>query len=288
MLKSMTTGAAIALMLAMVPALAEEPAPAATAGVTADTVVARVNGTEVTLGQMIVLREGLPEQYQSLADDVLFKGILDQLVQQVALDQSMTGKLTKHDALAVENQRRNMVSGIALKAVVAAAVTDAALQAAYDARYKDAAPATEWNASHILVDTEDKAKALKAQIDGGADFAELARANSSDGAAANGGSLGWFGPGMMVKPFEDAVMTMKPGEVAGPIQTQFGWHLVKLNETRVAATPTLDELRQELATEIEQKAVQSHVEALVAAATVTRPGEGIDPATLRDATLLAR
>lgn len=288
MLKSMTTGAAIALMLAMVPALAEEPAPAATAGVTADTVVARVNGTEVTLGQMIVLREGLPEQYQSLADDVLFKGILDQLVQQVALDQSMTGKLTKHDALAVENQRRNMVSGIALKAVVAAAVTDAALQAAYDARYKDAAPATEWNASHILVDSEDKAKALKAQIDGGADFAELARANSSDGAAANGGSLGWFGPGMMVKPFEDAVMTMKPGEVVGPIQTQFGWHLVKLNETRVAATPTLDELRQELATEIEQKAVQSHVEALVAAATVTRPGEGIDPATLRDATLLAR
>ena len=288
MLKSMTTGAAIALMLAMVPALAEEPAPAATAGVTADTVVARVNGTDVTLGQMIVLREGLPEQYQSLADDVLFKGILDQLVQQVALDQSMTGKLTKHDALAVENQRRNMVSGIALKAVVAAAVTDAALQAAYDARYKDAAPATEWNASHILVDSEDKAKALKAQIDGGADFAELARANSSDGAAANGGSLGWFGPGMMVKPFEDAVMTMKPGEVVGPIQTQFGWHLVKLNETRVAATPTLDELRQELATEIEQKAVQSHVEALVAAATVTRPGEGIDPATLRDATLLAR
>ena len=288
MLKSMTSGATIALMLAMVPAFAEESAPAPVAGVTADTVVATVNGTKVTLGHMIVLREGLPEQYQTLPDDVLFKGILDQLVQQVALEQSMQGKLSRHDTLSVENQRRGMVSGLALQGVVAAAVTEDALQAAYDARFKEAAPATEWNASHILVDSEDKAKALKAQIHGGADFAELAKANSSDGAAANGGSLGWFGTGMMVKPFEDAVTKMKPGEVAGPIQTQFGWHLVKLNETRAAATPTLDDLREELAGQIEQKAVEAYVNDLVAKAAVTRPGEGIDPATLRDATLLTK
>ena len=292
MLKSTMTGAAMALILTLVPAFAEEPAPkpaaAAVAGVTADTVVATINGTKVTLGHMIVLREGLPAQYQTLPDDVLFKGILDQLVQQVALEQSMQGKLSKHDTLAVENQRRGMVSGLALQAVVAAAVTEDALQAAYDARFKDAAPQTEWNASHILVDTEDKAKALRVQLDGGADFAELARANSSDGAAANGGSLGWFGTGMMVKPFEDAVMTMKPGEVAGPVQTQFGWHLVKLNETRAAATPTLDDLREELAGQIEQKVVGAHVAGLVASAKVTRPGEGIDPATLRDATLLTK
>ncbi len=267
-----------ALMLVPVAALAEDA--------TADTVVATVNGTAITLGHMIVLREGLPAQYQSLPDDVLFKGILDQLVQQVALEQAMEGKLTKHDMLAVENQRRGMVSGLALQGVIAAAVTDAALQAAYDARFKDAAPLTEWNASHILVDSEDLAKDLKTQIDSGADFAELAKANSSDGAAANGGSLGWFGAGMMVKPFEDAVVKMKVGEVAGPIQTQFGWHLVKLNETRVASAPSLDDLREELATEIEQTAVQAHVDGLVAKATVTRPGEGIDPATLRDATLL--
>ena len=269
-------------------ALLSMPAPVMAENVTADTVVATVNGTAITLGHMIVLREGLPQQYQSLPDDVLFKGILDQLVQQVTLEQSMEGKLTKHDALAVENQRRGMVSGLALQGVIAGAVTDAALQAAYDARFKDAAPQTEWNASHILVDSEDKAKDLKAQIDGGADFAELAKANSSDGAAENGGSLGWFGPGMMVKPFEDAVVAMKAGEVAGPIKTQFGWHLVKLNETRQAAKPTLDDLREELAGEIEQKTVEAFVGDLVAKATVTRPGEGIDPATLRDATLLAK
>lgn len=272
--------ALVALMSLPVAAMAQDP--------TADTVVATVNGTEITLGHMIVLREGLPEQYQSLPDDVLFKGILDQLVQQVALEQSMEGKLSRHDTLAVENQRRGMVSGLALQGVIAAAVTDEALQAAYDARFKDATALQEWNASHILVDSEEKAKELKAQIDGGADFAELAKANSSDGAAANGGSLGWFGAGMMVKPFEDAVVAMKAGEVAGPIQTQFGWHLVKLNEVRVASAPSLDDLREELATEIEQAAVQAHVDGLVAKATVTRPGEGIDPATLRDAKLLAK
>jgi peptidyl-prolyl cis-trans isomerase C len=261
-------------------------APLAAQDVTADTVIATVNGTDITLGQMIVLRETLPEQYQALPDDALFKGIMEQLIQQVALTQSVEGDLTKRDTIAIENDRRGYLSGVALQSVVKSAVTDEALQAAYDARFKDAAPQTEYNASHILVADEARAKELKAEIDGGADFAELARANSTDGAAQNGGELGWFGMGMMVKPFEDAVVTMKPGEVVGPVQTQFGWHLVKLNETRIAAAPTLDEMRDELASELEQKAVEAHITELTGKATVTRPGEGIDPALLRDQTLL--
>ncbi len=261
-------------------------APAAAQDVSADTVVATVNGTAITLGHMIVLRETLPDQYQALPDDVLFKGILEQLIQQAALEQSLAGKTTKRDALALENSRRGYLSGVALEGVVAAAVTDTALQAAYDAKYAGAGGQTEYHAAHILVDTQEKAAALKAEIDGGADFAELARANSTDGAAESGGDLGWFGPGMMVKPFEDAVLAMKPGEVAGPVQTQFGWHLIKLAETRIASAPPLDQVRDELATEIEKTAVAAAIDALTAAATVTRPGEGIDPAALKDQSLL--
>ncbi len=268
--------------LAMTTALA---LPAAAQDKTAETVVATVNGTQITLGHMIVLRETLPEQYQTLPDDVLFKGILEQLIQQEALEQSL-GEPDKRDQLTVQNDARGYLSGVALKKVVEAAVTDGALQAAYDARFKAAAPATEYSAAHILVDTEEKAVALKAQIDGGADFAELARANSSDGAAQNGGDLGWFGLGMMVKPFEDAVVTMKAGEVKGPVKTDFGWHLIKLNETRIAAAPTLDAMREELAAEIEGKVVEAHIKALTEAAKIEKPGEGIDPALLRDATLL--
>ncbi|MCE6952223.1 peptidylprolyl isomerase [Cereibacter sphaeroides] len=274
-------GASVAALCAL--ALAT-PAPADE--VTADTVVATVNGQDITMGHMIALRGGLPEQYQTLPDDALFKGILEQLIQQAALAQSVEGSITKRDTLSMQNEQRGFLSAVALKKVVQGAVTDEKLQAAYDARFADAAPQTEYNASHILVKTEDEAAKLKTEIDGGADFAELAKQHSSDGAAANGGSLGWFGLGMMVKPFEDAVVSMKPGTVAGPIQTQFGWHLIKLNETRIAQAPSLDEMRDELAAQIEQEAIASHIDAVTSKAEITRPGEGIDPATLRKEELL--
>lgn len=262
------------------PVLAEDP--------TAATVVATVNGTEITLGHMVVLRESLPAQYQSLPDDVLFKGILEQLIQQTALEQSV-GEPGLRDQLALENDRRGYLSGVALQQVVASAVTDEALQAAYDARFKDAQPQTEFNAAHILVDSEEKANDLKAQIEGGADFAELAKANSTDvGSGANGGGLGWFGMGMMVKPFEDAVVAAEVGKVAGPVQSQFGWHLILVAETRVAAAPTLDDMRDELASEIEKAAVDAKIQDVTAAAEVTKPGESLDPALLRDATLVTK
>ena len=181
-------------------------------------------------------------------------------------------------------------------------VSDADIKSFYDQNAKRYGVEEQRRASHILVAVKKdasaaevaaakaKAEKLLAQVRAApADFARLAKANSDDpGSGERGGDLDLFGRGMMVKPFEDAVMTMKPGEVAGPIQTQFGWHLVKLNETRAAATPTLDDLREELAGQIEQKVVGAHVAGLVASAKVTRPGEGIDPATLRDASLLAK
>lgn len=92
----------------------------------------------------------------------------------------------------------------------------------------------------------------------------------------------------MVKPFEDAVVKMKAGDVAGPVQTEFGWHLIKLIETRNAQAPSLDDLREELAADIETRALEDHIAAVTAAATVVRPGEGIDPSVLKDQTILDR
>jgi peptidyl-prolyl cis-trans isomerase C len=256
---------------------------------TADTVVATVNGVDITLGNVIVMREGLPDQYQSLPDDVLFKGIVDQLVQQVVLEQTLGGSLSKHDQLKIENDRRNYLSGKVLGKVVTAAVTDDAIKAAYDARFKDAKPKTEYHAAHILVATEEEAKSLKGELDGGADFAALASAHSTDtGSAVNGGDLGWFGLGMMVKPFEDTVITMKAGDVAGPIQTQFGWHLIKLQETRVAAQPTLEELRDELAGEVEQKVVEAYLKTLTDKAAIVKPETALDPKLMRKDDLVAK
>jgi peptidyl-prolyl cis-trans isomerase C len=255
-------------------------------GETAATVVATVNGTEITLGQMVALRENLPDQYQTLPDDVLFKAILDQLIQQEALAQSVTAQ-TARDEANLLNDRRAYLSGVVIEGVVNTAVTEEALQAAYDAKFKDAAQQTEYNAAHILVDTEEKAQELKAQVEGGADFAELAKANSIDtGSGAAGGDLGWFGLGMMVKPFEDAVVAAEVGKIAGPVQSDFGWHLILVKETRIAALPTLDDLRPELAAEIENKAIEAKLAELTAAAKVEKPGEALDPALLKKSELI--
>ena len=161
------------------------------------------------------------------------------------------------------------------------------LREAYDARFSDFEPGREYNAAHILVETEEQATELKAEIDGGAEFAAVAREHSTDGAAANGGALGWFGLGMMVPEFEDAVVALEPGQVSDPVQTQFGWHLVRLNDTRLATAPTLDEVRDAIAGELRDGAVQSYIEEITAGAEVVRSADGIDPSLLRDQTLLA-
>lgn len=260
--------------------------PVLAEGETAATVVATVNGTEITLGHMIALRESLPPQYQTLPDDVLFRGILDQLIQQETLKQA-TGDLSVRHSVTLENEQRGYISGVAIERVVAEAVTDEALQAAYDARFKDAAPQTEYNAAHILVETEEEAEKLKADLAGGADFAELAKAHSTDtGSGAAGGDLGWFGLGVMVKPFEDAVVGATVGEVTGPIATDFGFHLILVKETRVAEQPTLDMVRDELAAEIENAAITAKIDELTQGATITREGEGLDPELLKNSSLI--
>lgn len=255
----------------------------------AATVVAKVNGVEITLGHMIAARSALPEQYKSLPNDTLFTGILDQLIQQTALEQTVEGKLKLADQLQLDNSRRDYLSNVALTAVVLGAVTDEALQTAYDERFKDYAPQKEFSAAHILVDAEEKANELKAQLDGGADFAELAKANSTDtGSGANGGDLGWFGMGQMVKPFEDAVVAAEIGKVAGPIKSDFGWHLILVKETRIAEKPTLDAMREELASELQNRAIDAHIKTVTEAATVERMAEGVDPALLSDTALLEK
>ncbi|MEO1155543.1 MAG: peptidylprolyl isomerase, partial [Pseudomonadota bacterium] len=169
------------------------------------------------------------------------------------------------------------------------ALTDEALQAAYDETYGSVEPETEFNASHILVETEEEARALIEELDGGADFAALAQEHSTGPSGPNGGSLGWFGMGMMVPPFEAAVVELEPGSFSeDPVQTQFGWHVLILNETRLKDAPALEAVRDELAAQVQRQAVDARVAELTEAADVTRADiTGIDPAVLREMSLVA-
>lgn len=262
----------------MQPAMAED-------ALTADSVVATVNGSEITLGHVLQTRQSLPQQYQQLPVEVLLPGLIDQLVQQTVLSQA-AGEAPKSVTLAMENHERTLLAGLALDAVIAEAVTDAALQAAYDASYGAAEPAQEYNASHILVEDEDTAKDLTKQAREGADFAELAKANSTGPSGPNGGDLGWFGAGMMVPPFEEATFALEPGAISDPVQTQFGWHVIKLNEVREQPAPTLDEVRGELTAQLQQQAIEARIAELTAGATIDRSAaDALDPALLNSITL---
>ena len=252
-----------------------------------DRVVARVDGTEITLGHMMVLRGNLPAQYQSLPMDVLFNGLLEQLIQQTALEKTMQGKLSKLDIMSLENFSRSYVANLALQGVVGNVATPQALQLAYDTRVASMAEKTEYRAAHILVASIDEAEALKAELDAGADFAELASRSSTDtGSGTEGGELGWFGIGTMVAPFEAAVVSMNVGAVSSPVQTDFGWHLIKLQETRIQTAPSLEEMTPELTAELEQKAVDAYLLTLLNGVNVEKDVEGLDPNLLNDTTLL--
>jgi peptidyl-prolyl cis-trans isomerase C len=255
----------------------------------ASTVLATVNGTAITLGNVIALRDRLPAQYQSIPDEVLLTGLLDQLVDQQLLATAVSASPDSDPLqvkLAVENERRTTLAGIGARDAVADAVDDAKVQAAYDEQVAAFKPAPEFNASHILVDSEEKAAALKAEIDGGKDFAEVAKENSSDGSAATGGELGWFGAGQMVPEFETAVAALEVGQVSDPVQSQFGWHVIKLNEKRETTPPPLDQARPEIENQLRQAALEAKLVELRAAAAIEKPETGMPPAAIRESDLL--
>lgn len=268
---------ALALSLAM-PAVAQD--------VTARTVIATVGGYEITVGHLLVARQTLPEQYQQLPNSVLLPGLVEQLVQQVALSQAVGDTLTLQEQIGLSNQTTGYRAGVALNRAADTAVTDEALQAAYAAAYADAAPEEEFNASHILVETQEEAIAVRDMLAGGADFAETARQKSTGPSGPNGGELGWFGKGMMVPEFEAAVVALTSGQISDPVETQFGWHVIKLNETRNATTPTLDEVRETLAEQLRAAAVTKAIEDTVAAVEVVQTDIQLDPEILNQFNLL--
>lgn len=269
------SGAALSLCLAL-PVFAEE-AP------NADTVVATVNGTQITLGHMILVQQSLPQQYQTLPSDVLFTGILDQLIQQTVLMQAAPEEDSRLIRLSAENQRRTLKAGEVLQEAANAAISQEAVQALYDEKYAGKSGGPEFNASHILVESKEKAEELIAELQNGADFAELAKTHSTGPSGPNGGELGWFGEGQMVPPFEEAVMTLEVGAISAPVATQFGWHVIKLNETRKSEAPSLESVREELELQVRQTLVQEHIEAVTEAAEVDRSAsEGLDPALLKN------
>ena len=284
-IKPIVTCAMLMGALGTAPVLAQDTA--SEEAPTADTVVATVDGTEITLGHMLILRAGLPEQFQQVPADVLFPGILDQLIQQTLLADAHEGDLPRRAELALENERRALVAAEEMANIAEAAVSDEAIQTYFDENYANKAPATEYNAAHILVETEEDAQKLAEEARGGADFASLAEENSTGPSGPSGGELGWFSEGMMVEPFQDAVEGMEAGAISDPVQTQFGWHVIKLIETRAKDAPKLEDIRAEIVEALRQQAIEQKVTELQETGEIDRTaGDALEPAVLDQMNLL--
>ncbi|MFX0542376.1 peptidylprolyl isomerase [Roseovarius sp. S4756] len=280
-IKPIATCAMLMGALGAAPVLAQDDAPSA------DTVVATVDGTDITLGHMLILRAGLPEQFQQVPADVLFPGILDQLIQQTLLSDAHEGDLPRRAALALENERRALIAAEEMAAISEAAVTDEAIQTYFDENYTGGDPVTEYNAAHILVETEEEAQALVEEARGGADFAALAEEHSTGPSGPSGGALGWFSEGMMVEPFQTAVEGMEADSISDPVQTQFGWHVIKLVETRAKDAPDLEQVRPEIVDALRQQAIEQKVTELQKGSEIDRnAGDEMDPAVLNQMNLL--
>jgi len=271
-----------AIILGAVTASAVQAEPSA------DTVVASVNGTEITVGHMILVREGLPEQYRNLPNEQLFDGILEQLIQQTLLADLIGDTDSREIRLTLENDRRLMKASQAVEELSAQAIGEDEIAASYDARYADADMGMEYDASHILVETEEAAVNLIDKLQAGADFVELAKEFSTGPSGPGGGALGWFGLGMMVPPFEAAIVAMEKGAISSPVKTDFGWHVIKLNDTRAISAPALGEVRSEIIAELQRTAIEGQIEELHQQATINRtPVDDIGVAVISQSELMS-
>lgn len=270
----------------------EEAAPELVAGVDYDasTVVVMANDIEITLGELIAVRRTLPEQYQQLPGEVLMQALGDQIATQMLLAEAArdSGLADRPDiALTLKAQAMGLLAETFVREQILERLTPEAVEAAYEERYQNAEPEVEVRAAHILVDSPEKAAELKAELDDGAEFAALAAEHGTDGTAQRGGDLGWFIKQDMVPEFADAAFALEEGQVSDPVQTQFGWHLIKKEGTRERAAPPLeavfDDIQTELAGEIEQEIYARVTEdATIVKSLELVPGEAIKQDELLD------
>lgn len=281
---SLTAVGALALALTVLPALPVSAQDEPT--VSPDQVVATVDGMEITLGEVLRRVAELPQQItQQYPQEVLIQLIAEQ----VALSKIMVVRAEAADLDADETfqerlaaSRADLLSDYWLEQEVESRITEAALEEAYEGFLAENPPRDEVRARHILVEEEATARDLIAELESGADFATLAQENSTGPSGPQGGDLGYFTRGQMVEPFGDAAFTLEPGEyTTEPVETQFGWHVILVEDRRTVEPPALEEVEGQLRNELSRPLINEILQELRAEAEIVvldPEGNPIEPA----------
>ncbi|HYZ41895.1 MAG TPA: peptidylprolyl isomerase, partial [Stellaceae bacterium] len=265
-----TGGSVLAAERPATPAPAD--APAASALPPGSAVVARVDGTELLFSDVEAAKQSLPPQAQKMRLEQIYPVLLDRLVDGMLITEAGRKEHLDQDP---ELQRRlkrledRLIQEAYLNRAIKTAETEEALKTAYQSFVKDKAGREEVHARHILVKSEDQAKSVIGELDKGADFAELAKKYSTDPGAASGGDLGYFGHDDMVKEFADAAFALPAGQYTKtPVKTQFGWHVIKVEDHRVGAPPSFEEARPQITQIVAHNAVEATLKQLRSAANI--------------------
>ena len=233
------SGAFLTAALTLSPAMAQD-----------DTVVATINGEPVTEADIALAENDLDPQFDKLPADQRRTAALSALIEIRLLAGESRKEGVADDAdfkKRIEFLTQRALHSAYVENNVASQVTDEAVRARYDKEIANTPPVNEIKASHILVKTEEEARAIIKALDEGADFAELAKEKSTDGAAANGGDLGFFGPGRMVPEFEKAAFALEVGAYSKePVQTQFGYHVIMVTDKRVQQPPAFEQVKDQV------------------------------------------
>jgi peptidyl-prolyl cis-trans isomerase C len=256
-----TIAAGLTIALSVVPAVT----PAQEGAIGDDTLIATINGEPYTLDLFRVFyAQRLQQAGEQNSPEFQERAFNEFMNLVVAAQDAEARKLGERADVqtSLELQRMMVLSSAALQAIAAETeVTDEELEQAYE-QFKEQAKRTEYKARHILVDEQDKAQELAKQVTKkkAKNFEELAKENSLGPTADKGGDLGWFDARQMVKPFADALAKLEPGQwTEEPIQTQFGWHVILLEETRDAEPPTLEDARANLEVAVKRQKVAARL-----------------------------
>jgi peptidyl-prolyl cis-trans isomerase C len=257
------------------PATAAAPAAPAAAQPLKDPVVALVNGQPIRLSELEIAQQALPQQYRNMPLQAVFPALLDRIVDsKLVVQEGKKSKVTDDPAFKkrmafVEDQ---VLQDFWIQREVARKVTAEKLQQRYEERLKSMPAEEEVHARHILVSTEDEAKAIIADLKKGAAFDKLAKEKSTDKASgAEGGDLGWFKKSDMVKEFADAAFALKKDELTEtPVKTQFGYHVIKVEDRRKAPPPAFEELADQLREEMSREAVTAQLDQLRSGAKIEK------------------
>ena len=250
-----------------------------------ETVLAEVNGKNITLGHIIAAVAKLPTEYNNLEADYILEGVLDQIVKQEIMAQILDLS-EKFIEVSLENEIRSIRAKYAVEKLMQDfPKTDQVLEA-YNEATVSMQSLEEFNASHILVGSEKTALEILNSLEKGSKFSELAQEKSTGPSGPSGGQLGWFGLGQMVPEFEAAVLVLEVGDVSQPVKTQFGWHIVKLNDQRIKPLPTLEEMKPELVQQLSQARIDQLLEIETSKSKVEVFNVNIEPNLVRNLDLL--